>query len=121
MATSERLRDTARRFTFEIAAITAGILIALSLDAVVERNRERALVRQARVGIAREIADNRQDLDGGLKSLDKHVQDLAQGPAARRRLVEGRYVRHSQAHPRVLGPQPQPRGVATAKRTGGWP
>jgi hypothetical protein len=79
MAAAEPLRDTARRFTFEIAAITAGILIALSIDAVVQRNRERALVQQARAAIAREIADNRKELDGGLKSLDKHVQDLAQG------------------------------------------
>jgi hypothetical protein len=45
----------------------------------VQRNRERALVQQARAAIAREIADNSKDLEGGLKSLDKHVQDLAQG------------------------------------------
>ena len=65
MAAAEPLRDTARRFTFEIAAITAGILIALSIDAVVERQRERALVSQARTAVAREIADNRQDLERG--------------------------------------------------------
>jgi hypothetical protein len=76
MAAAEPLRDTARRFTFEIAAITAGILIALSLDSVVERNRERALVGQARTAIAREIADNRQDLERGSKSLEKHMDDL---------------------------------------------
>ncbi len=79
MTAKEPLRDTARRFGFEIAAITVGILIALSIDAVVQRNRERALVQQARAAIAREIADNSKDLEGGLKSLDKHVQDLAQG------------------------------------------
>lgn len=55
--------DTARRFAFEIAAITAGILIALSFDAIGERNRERRLVEDARAAITRELADNRVQLD----------------------------------------------------------
>ena len=78
MAAAQPLRDTARRFTFEIAAITAGILIALSIDAVVERQRERALVSQARTAVAREIVDNRQGLERGSASLEKHMNDLLQ-------------------------------------------
>jgi hypothetical protein len=72
------LGDTPRRFAFEITAITAGILVALSIDAIVERNRERALVAQARAAIAREVADNRQELDNGFAGFEKHQADLRQ-------------------------------------------
>ena len=75
---SEPLRDTARRFAFEIAAITVGILIALWIDAVVQRNRDRALVGQARAAVGREISDNRQDLARGFQGLEKHQEDLTQ-------------------------------------------
>ena len=45
-----------RWFLLELATITAGVLIALSVDSVREWQQHRSLVRQARATIAREIA-----------------------------------------------------------------
>jgi hypothetical protein len=118
MAAAQPLRDTARRFTFEIAAITAGILIALSIDAFVERQRERALVSQARAGISREIADNRQDLERGSKSLEKHMDDLIQ---ALRFADEMLRARKSDVHELNIGvsfPSLNRAAWQTAERTG---
>ena len=39
--------DTAGRFVFEIATITAGILIALWIDGIKEDRKDQALVRSA--------------------------------------------------------------------------
>ena len=118
MATAEPFRHTARRFTFEIAAITAGILIALSIDAVVERQRESALVSQARTAVAREIADNRQDLERGSESIEKHTDDLLQ---ALRFADEMLRARKSEIHELNLGfafPSLNRAAWQTAERTG---
>ena len=118
MAAAEPLRDTARRFTFEIAAITAGILIALSIDAVVERQRERALVSQARTAVAREIADNRQDLERGFESLERRLDDLTQ---ALRFADEMLRARKSDVHELNFGfsfPSLNRSAWQTAERTG---
>lgn len=118
MAAAGPLRDTARRFTFEIAAITAGILIALSIDAVVERQRERALVSQARTAVAREIADNRKDLEEASAGLEKNFDDLTQ---ALRFADEMLRARKSDVHELTLGfsfPSLNRAAWQTAERTG---
>ena len=52
-----------KEFSLQLVTITAGILIALSLEGLVEWNHNRALVREARTTISREIADNRKELE----------------------------------------------------------
>jgi hypothetical protein len=54
--------NTAGRFVFEIVTITTGILIALWIDGIKEDRKDWTLVRSAREQLAREIADNRQDV-----------------------------------------------------------
>lgn len=67
----------AGRFAFEITAITAGILIALAIGSVVERNRERALVRQARTAIGQEVAENRGAIERSIDDLGKQRRRLS--------------------------------------------
>ena len=50
-------------FGVQLITITAGILIALSLEGARETMRDRALVREARENIRREIADNKKEVD----------------------------------------------------------
>ena len=63
-------------FLVQLATITAGILIALSLEGLREAWHDHALVREARENIRREIADNKREVDG----------ELARLPEARERL-----------------------------------
>jgi hypothetical protein len=50
-------------YLFQFVTITAGVLIALLINGLVQWNDNRALVAQARATIAREIAANKTDLD----------------------------------------------------------
>ena len=54
--------DAIKAFLREIVVVTVGILIALSLDGVVDWRREAKLVRETRASIQSEIADNRKVL-----------------------------------------------------------
>ena len=58
-------------FLLQLGTITAGVLIALSLEAVRETIRDRALVREARENIRREIADNKRQIDGEIAQMDE--------------------------------------------------
>jgi hypothetical protein len=67
-----------RDFGLQLVTITAGILIALSLEGIRESFHNRALVREARENIHREIADNKREVDG----------EIAQMPARRRKIED---------------------------------
>jgi hypothetical protein len=69
--------DTARGFLLELVIVTAGVLIALSVDSLREWGQDRRLVRDARATIAREIADNKADLDGMLAGLAENRKHTA--------------------------------------------
>lgn len=56
-------------FGVQLITITAGILIALSLEGVRESIRDRALVREARENIHREIADNKHEVDNEISAI----------------------------------------------------
>jgi hypothetical protein len=55
-----------RSFLLELLTITAGVLIALSVDSLREWQQHRSLAREARQTIAREMADNRREVDAAL-------------------------------------------------------
>jgi hypothetical protein len=55
----ESLKDVA----FHLFIVTVGILIALSLEQIVEWRHHRELVREARTNIVSEIRDNKKELD----------------------------------------------------------
>ena len=56
-------------YLFQFITITAGVLIALLINGVVELNNNRRLVADARATIAREIADNKHDMDNTLAGI----------------------------------------------------
>jgi len=60
---------TWKDFGIQLVTITAGILIALSAEGVRESFHNRALVREARENIHREIADNNRELNDEIASM----------------------------------------------------
>ena len=65
-----------RNFVVQLLTITAGVLIALFFEGLVGWNQNRALVREARAMIAREIASNKKEVDGELATLDDRAARL---------------------------------------------
>jgi hypothetical protein len=65
-----RSRRLVRHFMMQLLPVTAGILIALLIDGVLESRRQDKLVAEAHAGIAAEVADNAKALDNALPSLD---------------------------------------------------
>jgi hypothetical protein len=63
-------------FLIALATITAGVLIALSLEGLLEWNHNRRLVREARETVTREITDNKKEVDGILASAAARQNDL---------------------------------------------
>jgi len=73
-ATPARARRKSRRmvrhFVLQLLPVTAGILIALLIDGLLELRREDKLVAEAHAAIAAEIADNAEQLENALPTLD---------------------------------------------------
>ena len=65
-----------KEFLIQLVTITAGVLIALSLEGLLEWNHHRLLVREARATLAREIADNQSGLERHLAGQDERVKDV---------------------------------------------
>jgi hypothetical protein len=63
-------------YIFQFVTVTAGVLIALLLNGLVEWNDNRELVAQARATISRELSDNKADLERVLKGVDQRHTDL---------------------------------------------
>jgi len=86
----------------QLFTITLGVLIALGLEGLVERQHHRSLVREAREMIDREIEDNRKDLGGELALMSKRKQDLGQAFQLADELLT---TKQSQIHEFSLGMQ----------------
>ena len=65
-----------REFMVHLLAITIGLLIALGLEASVERLHYRSLVREARENMAQEIRENQKNLRLELKALPGEKREL---------------------------------------------
>lgn len=63
-------------FLIQLLTITAGVLIALSIEGLTEWNHHRLLVREAKETITREIADNKSALERHFKDWDKSVDGI---------------------------------------------
>lgn len=57
---------TAQDYAFQFITVTAGVLIALLIDGLVDWNHDRELVATARATMAREIEANKKELDGSV-------------------------------------------------------
>lgn len=58
-----------RQFAIHLAIVSIGLLIALGLEAVVEWNHHRLLVREARENIEQEISENQAQLARNLQAV----------------------------------------------------
>ena len=67
---------TVKEFLFQLLTITAGVLIALAIDGLVEWKHNRELVREATATIAREVTDNRAALERHLADADTREKDV---------------------------------------------
>jgi hypothetical protein len=63
-------------FGLQLVTITAGILIALSLEGVRESFHNASLVREARENIRREIADNKREVDNEIAGMDARATKI---------------------------------------------
>ncbi len=61
-------------YAFQFITITIGVLIALLINGLVEWNRDRELVADARRMIALEIADNKKDIDATLSGVKGDIE-----------------------------------------------
>ena len=77
-------------FLLQLLTITVGVLIALSIEGILEWRHHRALVAEAREMIAREIDDNRRDLAGELAGVAKRNKDLGDVLQFTNELLAGR-------------------------------
>jgi hypothetical protein len=60
---------SAADYAFQFITVTAGVLIALLIDGLVDWNNNRELVAAAHASIAREVADNLKEIEGLPKSI----------------------------------------------------
>ena|SRR5438270_1295108 len=65
-----------KEFLRELVTITAGILIALSLEGVLEWNHHRHLVKEARANILSEIRENKKELENARHDFATQVQQI---------------------------------------------
>ena len=66
-----------RYFFIELLIVTAGVLIALSVDSLREWNQYRMLVREARATIAREITENKREVDISLSEVKSRRANIS--------------------------------------------
>ena len=63
-------------YVFQFITITAGVLIALLINGLVEWNNNRELVEQARTTIRREVEANLKEMEGFPDNVKKSGSDL---------------------------------------------
>ena len=105
-------------FGIQLVTITAGILIALSLEGVRESIHDRALVREARENIHREIADNRRELDGEIRAMPERSKKIANAIEFADKTLKHTSSEHDQVELQLNFPELNVAGWQTAERTG---
>ena len=79
-----------KNLLIELGTITLGILIALSLEGILEWNHYRKLVNEARETIRREITDNAEDLRKALAKAGEANRNIEQALQMVRELLSTR-------------------------------
>jgi len=62
-------------FFLHLATITIGILIALSLEGILEWSHHRSLVREARESLNSEMRDNQTEIEGHARNQVNALKD----------------------------------------------
>jgi len=109
---------TWKDFGIQLITVTAGIIIALSLEGVREAMHNRALVREARENIHREITDNQREVDGEIASMAERGKRVDTALRFANELLK---TKHTDIHSVELGlsfPTLRAASWQTAERTG---
>jgi hypothetical protein len=109
---------TWKDFLIQLGTITAGVLIALSFEGARESIHDRALVREARENIHREIADNKRELDGEIASLPGRAKRLDAALQFANRRLKNQPREVQQLELRLEFPTLSAASWQTAERTG---
>jgi hypothetical protein len=107
-------------FLVELLTITAGILIALSLEGVRESIRDRALVREARENIRREIADNKREVDGEIAEMDERGKKIDTALRFATELLKNKHTDIRELQLSLSFPTLSAASWQTAERTGAF-
>jgi hypothetical protein len=105
-------------FGIQLITITAGILIALSLEGVRESLRDRALVREARQNIHREIADNQREIENEVKSMPARSKKIDTALQFANEILKAKQTGIDQLELKLDFPDLTAAGWQTAERTG---
>jgi hypothetical protein len=105
-------------FGVQLITITAGILIALSLEGVRESIRDRALVREARENIRREIADNKREVDNEISAIPARSKKLDTALRLANELLKTQHTDIAQMSLELEFPTLSAASWQTAERTG---
>jgi hypothetical protein len=105
-------------FGVQLITITAGILIALSLEGVRESIHDRALVREARENIHREIADNKHEVDNEISAIPARSKRLDTALRLANELLKTKHTDIAQISLELEFPTLSPASWQTAERTG---
>jgi hypothetical protein len=111
---------TLKQAAVHLVIITAGILIAFSLEGVRGWWDHRALVNEARANILSEIADNRKEVAAVLVNLEQVQKDLTAASEVAQNLAGGATVEHPTLHFNYSLAQLRTASRTTAEATGAF-
>jgi hypothetical protein len=107
-----------RYILIELAIVTMGVLIALTLDGAREWMQNRSLVREARATIAQEITENRKELDEVLSGHAARRQRLNEAITLADDVLAGRPSSIRQLQLSLNLANLSEAGLTSAERTG---
>jgi hypothetical protein len=102
-----------------LAIITAGVLIALTLEGLVSWIDHRLLVREAVANLTAELRNNKKELDGLFASLEKQSGQLEHLDEIANELAKGP-IAHGEARLDLLGVELKNAAVTTGQITGAF-
>ena len=105
-------------FLIQLGTITAGVLIALSLEGVRETIHDRALVGEARENIKREIADNKREIDNEIAHMDERGKKIDTTLRFANDLLKTKHTEVKEIELRLTFPSLSAASWQTAERTG---
>lgn len=113
-----RSRRLLRYFVLQLVPVTAGILIALGIDGLIELRRQDNLVTEAHAAIAAEIADNARQLDNALPSIDTFLASIGEMQAAIAEILATGTTTHTEFNWNMIAPGLNRASWESAERTG---
>lgn len=101
-----------------LAIITAGVLIALTLEGAVSWVDHRLLVREATANLMAELRDNKKELDGLFANLDRERQQLEHADELAGILLRHEPIKDVEMALEVHGAELKNAAVTTSQLTG---